>query len=302
MPKFWIRELFTSPVTRPIRKASRQVRLAVERLEDRCVPTSTVTVSNTNDVVNGNTGDMNALINNTGGDGISLREALTAANNTAGPDVINFAANLNGQTISLSTVGSARIGPSAFQINGNITISGPSGSSGITLAIAAGTTMRFFDVSIGANLTLQNLTLSGGSAVGFNGGTSDTGGAGGASAGMGGAIFNQGTLAIVNSALSGNSAVGGAGGSPHPNTTFFGGAGGGGLGAVGGSLSPGTQTNPGAAGGGPNPGGGGSGGAAGVRGGFGGGGGGGGAGISLASTGSGGAGGFGGGGGGSGIW
>ena len=44
----WIRNLFTRPATRPIRKAPPRARLAVEALEDRTVP-STFTVLNTLD-------------------------------------------------------------------------------------------------------------------------------------------------------------------------------------------------------------------------------------------------------------
>src|SRR5262249_44859488 len=108
--------------------------------------------------------------------------------------------------ITLSTVGDGRVGPSAFLVQSQVVIVGPSGNSGITL-FAAGTTMRLFDVTSTGNLTLQNLTLTGGTASGFTGGSSpypDDGGAGGASAGLGGAIFNQGTLTIQGSTLTGN--------------------------------------------------------------------------------------------------
>lgn len=57
---------------------------------------ATVTVTNKNDVVNGDTGSIALLIANTGGDGISLREAILAANNTAGLDTISF--NIGAQT------------------------------------------------------------------------------------------------------------------------------------------------------------------------------------------------------------
>ena len=55
---------------------------------------NTVVVNNTTDTVNGSTASIAALIANDGGDGISLREAITAANNTAngvgGADRIHF--------------------------------------------------------------------------------------------------------------------------------------------------------------------------------------------------------------------
>ena len=53
-------------------------------------------------------------------------------------------------------------------------------------------------------------------------------------AGLGGAIFNQGTLTILDSTLTGNTAQGGAGGTLSTELTGSGyGGGGGGLGAVG---------------------------------------------------------------------
>lgn len=230
---------------------------------------------------------------------------------------ITFASSLEGKTITLSTIGESRVGPSAFLVNSEVEIVGPSGDSGIVLAVAPGTTMRLFDVTSTGDLKLDNLTLSGGSAQGLAGGNSGTAGAGGGSAGLGGAIFNQGTLKIENSTLTNNAAQGGAGGAYDSSLLGGGGAGGAGLGEPGED-----ESNPlGSGGGGPNGGvplglgsivpggaggfaGGGSGGATfvisgedGASGGFGGGGGGGGIGL---SAGNGGVGGFGGGGGGGG--
>ncbi len=61
-------------------------------------------VSNNNDVVNGNTSSPCALIASNGGDGISLREALLAANNATGSGTITvtFAPALAGTTIALT--------------------------------------------------------------------------------------------------------------------------------------------------------------------------------------------------------
>jgi hypothetical protein len=63
---------------------------------------ATLVVSNSSDVVNGDTSTPQTLINNPGPDGISLREALTAANNVPGPHTISFDAGLAGQTITLT--------------------------------------------------------------------------------------------------------------------------------------------------------------------------------------------------------
>ena len=64
----------------------------------------TLVVATTADVVNGNTTSPCALIANSGADGISLREALLAANNATGSGTvtITFASALAGQTITLT--------------------------------------------------------------------------------------------------------------------------------------------------------------------------------------------------------
>src|ERR1700745_3560399 len=72
MKRSWIRNLFTRPVTRPIRKAPSRNRLTVEELESRLVP-ATFTVLNTNDSGAG-----------------SLRDAIAQANANVGADTIVF--------------------------------------------------------------------------------------------------------------------------------------------------------------------------------------------------------------------
>src|SRR5262245_44011672 len=153
------------------------------QLESRTVPT-VFTVTNTNDSGAG-----------------SLRQAVLDANSAAYPDAdsIVFDAGLvsgGDASISLTTfdpgLDSAGAGPSAFVITSPITITGPSGENGITIQrSASAANFRLFHVRTGAALILEFLTLSGGKAQGFPGG-----GAAGASAGMGGAIFNQGSLTI----------------------------------------------------------------------------------------------------------
>src|SRR5262245_8206480 len=76
-------------------------RFVLEPLEDRTVPAA-VTVTNLSDVVNApDMSSLTTLMANSGGDGISLREAITAANNTAAADDITFQAGLNG-TLTLT--------------------------------------------------------------------------------------------------------------------------------------------------------------------------------------------------------
>lgn len=59
-----------------------------------------LTVTNTADTVNGDVSSPAALVANPGPDGISLREAIEAANNAPGPHTITFAPSMAGQTIA----------------------------------------------------------------------------------------------------------------------------------------------------------------------------------------------------------
>jgi hypothetical protein len=139
-----------------------------------------------------------------------LISAITAANSTPEPDVLQLAAAC---TYSFTAPDNTWYGPNALPpIASDITIEG----NGATLLISGPVPARFFYVSGGLSpahggpdvpagtLTLRNLTLNSGKALG---GGSDFGGGG---AGMGGAIFNQGTLTLIADTLVGNQAIGGS--------------------------------------------------------------------------------------------
>ncbi|MFN8344058.1 MAG: choice-of-anchor Q domain-containing protein [Spirosomataceae bacterium] len=245
-----------------------------------CGSTRTFTVNSTGDASDETPG--NGICATPGGvctlrAAIEEINALSACNN-----IINFSTT---GTISMSAIGDTRYGPSAMGVDRKITING----NGITLERNSSVTrLRLFYVSPFGDLTLNDVTLKNGKALGGNGGTGGTGGGGGA--GLGGAIFNEGTLAINRSTLTSNSAQGGNGGATSSGSS---GSGGGGMGGDG----SGGSTN-GGDGGGPN---GGTGAAVDGVGGAGGngGGGGGGKGVTFVTA-TGGAGGFGGGGGGGG--
>jgi YDG domain len=258
----WLRQTFGSQgqiARAPRRGKSRQAsRLRfvprLDVMEDRLAP-AILTV--------------NSLLDNTiANDGlITLREAIAAANAGTNPnggqtgvneETIQFAAAIDGGTISLSTVGDGTSGPSAFRIGTGYTgdrlvIDGKTGlTKGITIERSSSATpFRLFYVDPTGNLTLQSLTLRGGLAQGGNGGTQSGAGGGGA-AGLGGAIYNDGRLTLQDSTLTGNTAQGGAGGQGNDDGP---GAGGGGL---GGSGKIGGQTEgfygEGGIGGGPNEG------------------------------------------------
>jgi peptidoglycan/xylan/chitin deacetylase (PgdA/CDA1 family) len=172
------------------------------------------------------------------------------------------------------------------KITGDITIHG----NGATLMRSGADAFRFFYVTTTGHLSLDNLTIMNGLARGGNGGDGTYDGGGGG-AGLGGAIFNRGTVTLSGVAFHGNTARGGEGGNDNDPTTSAGGGGGGGMGGNGTDSANGNGGN----GGGINGGLGGTISPNGADGGVGGGGGGGG---TAGSYGNGGNGGFGGGGGG----
>jgi hypothetical protein len=86
-----------------------------------------VTVTNSSDIVNGNTSSISALISNPGSDGISFREALEAANNTSGPKLILFNSSLKGATITFASNGNLLL-----ITGGDLTINGDLDQDGIS--------------------------------------------------------------------------------------------------------------------------------------------------------------------------
>jgi hypothetical protein len=173
-------------------------RLRVEPLEDRRLLAS-VAVSNLNDVVNGNVASIEALISSDGDDGISLREAILAANADSAADTIDFG-SLSG-TIQLTNIG--HVGQIA--ISNNLTINGP-GASVLTIRAFAGATSsgddgaRIFAVDDGSETTftvvsIRGLTLTGGDPVLSDGAD-------------GGAIFNNENLTVTACTISDNQVSG----------------------------------------------------------------------------------------------
>src|SRR5205085_9416557 len=135
-----------------------------------------------------------ALTDTGGGSGLTgdLRYCVNQADSLGGSNTIQFAPNLAGGTIHLTNFTNSSIGvfpgPTALQVNDGITIVG---SGQTILRDATAPAFRLFFVTGGGNLTLQNLTLTGGLAQGGAGGGGQTGiNGGGGAAGMGGAIFN----------------------------------------------------------------------------------------------------------------
>ena len=164
------------------------------------------------------------------GDAAGLITAIQTLNANGG-GTIDLA---SGGTYSVTAPSDWWYGPNAFPaIASTITIDG----NGATISRAAGSPkFRFFYISGGfstlpaGNLTIHDLTLTGGLAQGGNGGSGFAGGGGGA--GMGGAVYNQGVFTATALTFLSNSAVGGSGGT---NDYQSGDGGGGGIGGNGGN-------------------------------------------------------------------
>lgn len=182
-----------------------------------------------------------------------LVAAINAANATPEADTLNVSG-----TYSFTTADNWWYGPNALPaITSDITIQGDA-ARGAVLANTNGSRLRIFYVAdtrsglSAGTLTLRNLELRNGRALG---GSSAFGGGG---AGLGGAIYNQGTLALSGVTFAGNTATGGSafnvnstsGGGMGADGTLAGGGGFGGAVTGGGSGGAGAAATAGGGGGG----------------------------------------------------
>jgi hypothetical protein len=154
----------------------------------------------------------------------SLRQAIINANASPGHDDIVFAGSVTG-TITLTA--------GELSVQSDLSIAGPGPTS---LTVSGNKTSRVFNISSQPPgvATISGLTIADGFAHADDGGS---GGDAGASGG-GGAIFNQGSLALNNVQVSGSRIEGGNG--ANGNRFHSGGPGGNGMG--GGIYSTGTLT------------------------------------------------------------
>jgi hypothetical protein len=196
----WIRRLFAppSPCRVPFARPRKTVRPRLESLEERWTPavlTVNTLVDNITDTSHLSLRDAVTLVNNAGSASALGQSTMPAGwmsqiSGTFGQsDTIQFAPGLATQNAGygvgvtgLTNVGDSSAGPSALAINPgtNVTILGPIGNSGITIERAPNASaMRLFLVASAGtsdgSLTLENLTLTGGDAVGGNGGNAGWG-------------------------------------------------------------------------------------------------------------------------------
>ncbi len=127
-------------------------------------------VTTANDTVDGQTGSIDSLIMAPGNDGkISLREAISAANNTPGLDTIYFAEIINGDTIKLN------LGQVEENLNGNgdLDILDTTGlcilGNGIENTIVSGQDTVGILACLEGDLHLHHLTLQNGNQTAENG-------------------------------------------------------------------------------------------------------------------------------------
>jgi hypothetical protein len=166
--RFW-------PRRRPARavKPVSSFRPRLEALEDRCVPAID-------------------MVTNLSGSAATPGSLPNWVANAAAGDTIQFAANLNGDTITLGNT---------LDISNNLSIDGV--GSGITVN---GGHNRVFLIEAGVAADINALTITGGFAPG---------------GGRGGGIYNQGFLSLSNSTVTGNlGAVGGGIGNDGQLTIF----------------------------------------------------------------------------------
>src|SRR5262245_8366516 len=201
----WLRNVFSRPAARPIRKAPSRFRPRLDILEDRTVPAN-ITVNTFADLV--------------AADGLtSLREAIAQAATSPGADTIKLPAGEYDLSLGQLTINDA---------SGAVTIKGIDGVATIDAQGAS----RVIEIAAGSTAAFRDLTLTGGHGVGyvdydhnpvvvfhlgggiFNAGTltlqgCTVSGNSGIVA-LGGGIFNSGTLTLQGSTVSGNSADSGA--------------------------------------------------------------------------------------------
>ncbi len=179
---------------------------------------ATVTVNTSSDTIDGgDTSNITNLIATPGTDGISLREAIQASNNTAGTDTITF---LGSGTYQLTITGTSEDAAvrGDLDITDDLTLTG---NGAATTIIDGNNDDRVFEVRSGATVTMSDLTIRNGNTSSSGGGVNVSSGnltlsdiivsGNTTTGGTGGGISNSGNLSLIDTAISGNTAVWGGG-------------------------------------------------------------------------------------------
>ena len=155
-------ENFRVRITKPAGGAD----FSIDHLQARVHWSAPITVTTTNDVLDGDTSSVSNLLANQGADGfISLREAIIAANNTSG----NEAILLGSGTYDLTITGDAEqlAAQGDLDVSSTILITGAgTGSTTINGSMSD----RIFDVLSGGDLRLDSLSVTGGDGDFYTGG------------------------------------------------------------------------------------------------------------------------------------
>ena len=135
--------------------------------------------------------DVNTLDDELNGDGdCSLREAITAANGNTATEACPPGDGASTDTITFAVSGTIQLtAPMTVTAGGPLVING-----GGAVTVSGGNSVRIFYVNYSADLTLESLFLTSGSAD------------------YGGGVYNAGNLTVSNSTLSDNSAYTSGGG------------------------------------------------------------------------------------------
>ncbi|MCO6046806.1 hypothetical protein NG895_23150 [Aeoliella sp. ICT_H6.2] len=177
----------------------RNRKLRLEPLEDRRVLTSVV-VTNNLDTVDGDTSSLAALELTPGDDGISIREAIEAANNTPGADEITFDFGHDGPEVILLTEGELEISDSlSITGDGANLLSLDASGSDPTPALDNGDGSRALRIGDGNPADIKRITITG---VHVTGGDHPH---------LGGGIFTTEDLQLRQVWIEGNTAVRGGG-------------------------------------------------------------------------------------------
>jgi len=173
-----------------------------ERLEDRTL-LAAVLVDTTTDELDGNTTSIANLIATPGGTGISLREAITAANNTGGADVVNLPPGFYQLTITGAEENSNATGD--LDVLGDTIIQ--STVVGTNAIIDGNDIDRVIHRPSGAGaLTLIDITIQNGTVTGL---ASNSVGGGGIALGIGDLTLNR--VTVQDNVAAGNSNTDGGG-------------------------------------------------------------------------------------------